>query len=179
MLVPITQSSRAHAGMTNITPKTLLGIRPATLWGKACIPCNLMQVNPADWCHFFISNQVPYLVHILRPNYLDIILWSFVTLVISEIFCFNNKPVTIICKNHMLVPPQLEQSVEYIHRACSIEWPHRTTPSGRDQTMPSTFPMFFLFPLPENQPPVAAWVNMQPGATEKHSAAEKTGVTEN
>ena len=100
-------------------------------------------------------------------------------LVISEIFCFNNKPVTIIGKIHMLVPPQPEQSVEYIHRACSIEWPHCTTPSGRDQTQPSTFPLFFLFPLPENRPLVAAWVNMQPGATEKHSTAEKTGVTEN
>ena len=85
----------------------------------------------------------------------------------------------MIGKNHMLVPPKPQQSVEYIHRACSIEWPHCTTPSGSDQTLPSTFPCFFLFPLPENRPLVAAWVNMQPGATEKHSTAEKTGVTEN
>ena len=101
-------------------------------------------------------------------------------LVISEIFCFNNKPVTIICKNHMLVPPQPEQSVEYIHRACSIEWPHRTTPSGRDQTQPSTFPLFFPFSTSRESPSrVVAWVNMQPGAREKHGRAEKTGVTEN
>ena len=111
---------------------------------------------------------MPYLVHILRPNSLDIILWSFVALVISEIFCFNNKPVTIIGKSHMLVPPQPQQSVEYIHRACSIEWPHCTTPSGRDQTLPSTFPLFFPFSTSRESPSrVVAWVNMQPGATEK------------
>ena len=104
------------------------------------------------------------------PGHYTLVICHFL---ISEIFCFNNKQVTMIGKKHILVPPQPEQSVEYIHRACSIEWPHCTTPSGRDQTLPSTFPLFFLCPLPENHPPVVAWVNMQPGLVPWKTMAEQ------
>ena len=113
---------------------------------KACIPCKQSgsDTSKSCWLMSFLHLEStaipgPHPKAKFSGHYTLVIC----DLVISEIFCFNNKPVTIIGKIHMLVPPKPEQSVEYIHRACSIEWPHCTTPSGRDQTLPSTFPLFF------------------------------------